>query len=455
MMAVPMKKPSNPLTKSLIFTHDKLVPVIICIFGSTTQVLTLFALYFSWPTTTVIEVYRPNVINLPSISLCLVFTLSADDVEKTIAARNQANETGREVSIYDLTLDELDQLTVDLHHFVKSCRVANASIDSNQLFNMVDCENVSPVKVAMTPFLKCFTYFSGKTNPYKYYRNDFYDETFLKVEVIANHTKVTTLVFVHDNDEEVVFNNGSPDMTVLDKTFYNHFILTYYTRTNTELAFPYSNCMDYDEVHNKSRRTLVKQCMYTQVYLEYSAFPERSLVSIPNDLSNVTFDQEIPMSKFRTVCETLYHQPECKTRLFDARILQSEFDATIDPGLVLIEFGFPLGLQSDITKSKKFNDIEFFCYVASIISLWLEVSILSVTKFLFHNLRKLVLNILRRRREANKKRVLLTRHQQKHRKMSKSKAKISWISNVYGPEFHHFYPKYMRSYGPVYPISYY
>uniref|UniRef100_T1K9W2 Uncharacterized protein n=1 Tax=Tetranychus urticae TaxID=32264 RepID=T1K9W2_TETUR len=455
MMAASLKKPSNPLTKSLIFTHDKLVPIIICIIGATTQVSTLFTLYFSWPTTTVIELYRPNVINLPSISLCFVYKLSKDVILETIFSRDTLSDIGQEISSLDLTLDELDHLTADLHNFVESCKVANASIDANQLFNMVDCENVSQVKVALAPFLKCFTFFAGKHNPYEYYRNDFYDDYFLLAELNANHSSGLSLVFVHDNDEEVAFNNGSPDMAVLDKTFYNKFVLTYYTKTNSELGFPYSNCMDYEEVHNKSRRTLIKQCMYTAIYLEYLAFPELSLVSVPNYLSNVTFDKGIPTSKFRAACEAIYHQPECKTHLFETRILKAEFDPTIDPGIILIKFGYPLGLQSDIMKSKKFNDIEFFCYVASIISLWLEVSILSVAKFLFHNLRKLGRNILRRRREAAKKRALLARYQQKQRKMNKSKAKISWISNGYEREFYLFYPKYMRSYGPVYPINYY
>lgn len=453
------KVETNSLKKSLIFTHDKLVPLVICVFGSTFQVLTLFALYFSFPTTTLIDLYRPSQIILPSVSLCFLYHIDEIEIVRALNARNEP--IGFQATSFDLTLDELDRFTPKVDDYIESCEVANASIDANSLFNFIDCADVRPVNVAMSPFLKCFTWFAYMEERYQYNRNDYYDDPFLVMRVNSNQsiTRIT-VVLVHDNDEEVAFSNGSPEMTILDFNLYNKFIMTYYTKSTTQLSSPYSNCLDYVKTFGSSKRNLIKNCMYTDIYQNKTAFHERALISTSSSVTNVTFDKGIEISKYRSDCENKYPQEECEYRLFEVKTLHSEFDPKIEPGIVSIQWAFPLGLQSNVTMVKKLNDIEFFCYVASIISLWLEISMLTVAKFLFHHLRKIVLKILRRK-AIEKKRSQLKANQRKKNTIQKtkvlnSKPKVSWISNIYDQNgLKSVHPKYSKAFGPRYPIPYY
>lgn len=394
------EKLSDAIQRSLKFTFDKIFPLIICTIGASIQVTTLVTMYFEFPASTIIELYRPSMVTLPSLSVCYYYKLDPRNASKLRIQPFNSSLTDHDLR-FQLTVGEIDSITPGFMDLIKYCKVAlPSSLDESRTYNA--CSDARPLEVNINAYEKCFTFFGGLSPSFLYNRNEFYDDFILKIAINSDITFDDTVeIHIHETQEELTYSNGSPWQMTLNWKANNLYILSYLMTQSHGLGPPYSECMTYSALTGKSRHDLIKKCMSRSVYEENYAFHDRTFIRVSKEVINSTFKQGIQLNKHRSECEEKFSNPECHTQLFQIQKLRAMNWESLPRNQTLILFAYPLGFQSNVTTREKLNFIEYFCYVASVISLWLEVSLLSVVNFLFVHTRKICVRLMRKRKRIN------------------------------------------------------
>uniref|UniRef100_T1K2G9 Uncharacterized protein n=1 Tax=Tetranychus urticae TaxID=32264 RepID=T1K2G9_TETUR len=384
------------IRQSLIFTNDQLIPFVICFIGTVIEITDLLTIYFTFQTMTSVEVYSPDNVILPAISICHKYDLDEDLIREKIPRFNGSFELNKEDIRFNLTINELNEVTSKPKDFIHSCKVANTSF-TNDKPDFVDCFQVEPVQINLDAHRKCFTLFFGEQSSFTYSRVLFTDIFIVKLQLnttVTNHPYFQMIV--HDHDQEVTSNRGSPETVLLDTHRFSDFVLTYYTEQIIAMGKPYSNCIDYFALYGQTKHDLIKKCIFNSIYEDYGALDDEILVRLPLEHNDTNFIRGVRTSRYRSACERNHTELECTTKSFQLILLRSLQGAEKAPGggIISIELGYPIGMQTTVTMVPKQDRVEYFCYMASMINLWLEISVVGVVSFTFKKVRQMAMKLI-------------------------------------------------------------
>lgn len=379
------------LETGFIFIFDNVLPFALCLFGATTQVLTLMTMYFTFPINTVIEMYPPTVISIPSVSICFLYDVPLNFLLSTI-------NHGVNISDFrfELSIRELNFMTANYDQFVVNCKVIKNDIENVE---NVDCKNISDPLTHINGRSKCFTLFRSTSNYLTYNLNKFSDEYLLTFDLATKYAfNGNFFVVLHGKDEEVEQENGSPATIFLQYGRSNTFTLTFNINQLNRKKYPYTDCVDYRQTIGLGKRDAVQRCIRQMVYHDHQSYSEKTFIHVPGRYDDLKFKDGIMLVDYIDFCEKKYHQPECSFQLYNINLRRKYSNNKLDDvnQVARVEFAFPLGMQANVSMVNRVDDIEYFCYVASLFSLWLEISILTVARFIFHNIRKLLPKFYRR-----------------------------------------------------------
>lgn len=385
---------SKKVEHGLVIIFDSIIPLVLCIFGATVQVSALVTLYFRFPISNVIEMYNPLTISIPSVSLCFFCDLTSYLANPNLQSTSPINGTQLR---HKLAADELNLITPTYGQFVLDCSIFVERDGHSGDTKIVNCLNVTTPLTYINGFSKCFTLFRDTYESLTYSRSKYRNEFIMSMKLATRYARNSVVfISVHGNYENVSFETGSPGLVFLESGDENTFTLTFNAHRTTKKGPPYSECIHYLESTGRAKKDAIQQCMYDMIYTDYKSYSEMSYVKVPSRLRNLTFSAGIPMYKYRSKCEVIYHRPECEFELFELKLLRRFNTKGLPNETAWIRFTYPLGMQTSITTTNKLDDIEYFCYVASVINLWLEISLLTVAKFLFKNVRKFIPKFFRK-----------------------------------------------------------
>lgn len=419
------------------FIFDQILPLLICTFGVTIQVSALITIYLSFRHSYVIEMYIPSTVEIPSISVCFFYEIQPNNLDNNVTTESQ------------LVINDLNSLTGSFDDFVTSCELFINGY--NNTAQLVDCDMVTRPITYISGRSKCFTLFRDKNLTLSYEQSK-YKDTFLISFTLNPKIAKNDEIFMafHGDYENILEGPNRPNHLFLDTIDSNTFIVTFKVNRITNERRAHIDCVYYLREYATSRKAVIETCMQDQIYNDYNAYTGQTFIIVPNPLPNITFVEGVKMYRYRSYCEHLYAQPECDLETFEA-ILIHEYMMDYETGnLTKVKIAYPLDLQTNIEVIKKEDTIEFICYVASLMGLWLEISVLTVAKFVFTNIRKICCKYCQKITSS-------LRHNLKENKSLISKAKPAVRQKFY-PTLGAFhvasYHRKDNNYNSIYNISY-
>lgn len=360
----------------------------LCLFGATIQVLALITLYFRFPVTTVIEMSSPSKVTIPSFSVCFSYQIPIN-FSLELLPGPEPNLTDFR---YEMDIGSLDEFTASYEQFVRNCEVIKLINGSMQ---SLDCLNFTVPITHINGQSKCFTLFRDSIQPLTYERYVFGDEFLIYLELAPEHAMNNDVFISLHGNKEVEYENGPPGAIFLDYNPSNYFIVTFYVHNIKKKGPPYTNCKSYMQTDGIRRDEAIRKCIFEDVYADHKAFSEKTFIQIPSQFENSTFSKDIPQFEYRAKCENVYNRPECESELVEIQLLRQIYWSKYN-GTAAVRIAYPLGLQADIVMTNMLDDVEYLCFITSVVGLWIEISLLAMVRFVFTSMRKLTSNFARK-----------------------------------------------------------
>lgn len=449
--------------------HDKMfiriMTAVICIIGSMCQLYHISEMYFSYPTTVVVNVEMPNRVELPAVTICipLCYIIKKEMATKKFPWYHQqlkaealySNRSIDAISFKEkkaqllmrILLSSRNMTAVDGHHMTANssdiifrCNVhygVNAHVPCKKLFQTrqfiampfsgYKCYTLFPQTLVNRGKEKNrFAYRQSKQWPMLYsfwlYLNGqdyvmFYNETKPKLQIHSPH-------IMQPGDDYRQLEIGSRQ----------GIRLTYSKIASNLLPPPYpTNCRNYSHDNYESRRDCIDHCI-VQVYRKACGVWHQDVRAPISE--NVTFSSwelltnrtlhrncdkvagnNFQMGKGKSImrhCEQRCHQDDCISEYYTPIIKESYFtpntpvmrkrlgEEEYNYFANLIELRMPDAPDIICTHHPKLETVEFLCYIGSIFSMWYGISILSLALNLQTAATKLKSKCFHSERKSNK-----------------------------------------------------
>ena len=363
--------------------------------------------YFTFATTTNVAPYYPVRLSVPSASICFsLFSLISN------FPREYNFETFEEPPFINMTFEEMFSLAPDVSSVLVSCKYRD--LESNFLMeekNATKCTQIFQVKRYRAQGYMCYRFKSYTSSLYSY--NEIVNSLHQPRELYhltLNETfsdEVVIYPFLHLKD--IVNEDRSFNQEVnIEKYSLHH--LKYSLYEFISLPFPYeTTCLP------KSKIECSHECI-EQVYRKHNFSPDESvtLENTPDSrqltLARLAGDKlakfEQVVAKAMDSCNAQCHSEACEHTIVKTYV---------SPGYKSSEkIAFAIECTSDLIKKVQFvpklGFFDFITQVASVLSIWIGVSFISLAEILRRNDRDsiLLLQFLISRHTAKVKRLTVT-----------------------------------------------
>jgi hypothetical protein len=357
---------------------------IICLTGCLYQTYKICENYFSFEINTYVRYEDEDKISLPAITVCIKkhFLIREKYLSQFSSREESLNYTAIDLYLNTLTnKEQFNAIYSAKEVFNNSCNVMKTmAFNGSQI--QIKCDLISPIRQSIDYYKSCFTFFSqlnGENNDRYYIDYDLSIKNYWAEEfgIRVNLNIPQLFLFLHSRHEMIT---DSFEDNRVNITFIPHYTsITKYHITKVQLMpKPYkTSCVDYKKFGYRSRYDCILKCRINYYRKNFKGWPGIYLTDDSSDeymlnvleilLKNESLDLELG-KLCRKFCGI---KIDCFREYFSFTESRIEYDANSTI------FIYPPNFPSLIFEhSPKMQLEQFICFIASIVNLWVGLSIL-------------------------------------------------------------------------------